>query len=91
MMLALKMVLCVADMGYAAYPGNLNRAWLGLLWEEFYNQTDHEIRMGMELTLQYSRSSKSSVHRSYAVFTRQIAMPMFEAWGEYASSSDYNL
>jgi hypothetical protein len=86
MMLALKMAMCCADLGFAAYPLNLNNAWLTLLWEEFYQQTDYEASKGMEPTLPFHRSqdAKNPVH--YAVFIQHIALPLFETWADFVIS-----
>lgn len=80
------LVLCnivhSADLGAAGKPWELCEKWTYRLMEEFYGEGDAERKLGLELGALNDRE-KLVVPKSQVGFINFIALPLWEAWGEY--------
>jgi hypothetical protein len=88
-LMALKMALLCGDLGYTAQRMHQCRAWIGLLWEEYFIQSDIEKQLGITVTLPYERGS-GHLYKSYATFSEHICIPMFEAWSLFVDSDEFD-
>ena len=79
--MALAVALKCGDVGHSSKTLELHKIWSRRVTEEFWNQGDHEARLGIPVTQLCDR--KINIAKSQDGFLNFVALPLFEGFGKF--------
>eukprot|EP00808_Paulinella_micropora_P008644 g53425.t1 len=86
MLLLLKVILHVADLGNPAKPETIMTIWTARITEEFFRQGDAERKLGMPISAMMDRT-KPNIPNSQVGFIDVIVAPLFKTYAGCAPTS----
>ena len=79
--MAMSVALKCADVGHSSKALDLHKIWSRRVTEEFWNQGDHEAKLGIPVTQLCER--KINIAKSQDGFLGFMALPLFEHFGKF--------